>query len=108
MDIRDLQETANLAHLNLSEEELKAAFPAFEEMLQFFAAMQTADLEEKSVSGSAGSATIAEGMAASARTVNSGYFRPDNPKPRVEGLSEEMLQKAGERDGSFIVIHNVL
>jgi len=104
MDIRDLQETANLAHLNLSEEELKAAFPAFEEMLSFFAAMQTADLEEKS--GSA--ATVAEGMAASARTVNSGYFRPDNPKPRIEGLSEEMLQKAGERDGSFIVIPNVL
>jgi aspartyl-tRNA(Asn)/glutamyl-tRNA(Gln) amidotransferase subunit C len=104
MDIRDLQETADLAHLNLSEEELKAAFPAFEEMLKFFAAMQTADLEEKSVSGSA----VTEGMAASARTVNSSYFRPDNPKPRIEGLSEEMLQKAGERDGPFIVIPNVL
>ena len=102
MDIRDLQETANLAHLNLSEEELKAAFPAFEEMLTFFAAMQTADLEENS--GSA----VAEGMAASARTVNSSFFRPDNPKPRIDGLSEEMLQKAGERDGPFIVIPNVL
>ena len=104
MDIRDLQETANLAHLNLSEEELKAAFPSFEEMLTFFAAMQTANLEEKSVSGSA----VAEGMTASARTVNSSFFRPDNPKPRIDGLSEEMLQKAGERDGSFIVIPNVL
>ena len=100
MDIRDLQETANLAHLNLSEEELQAAFPAFEEMLSFFAAMQTADLED--------SVVHTEGMAASARTVNSGYFRPDSPKPRIEGLSEAMLQKAGERDGSFIVIPNVL
>jgi len=104
MDIRDLQETANLAHLNLSDEELKAAFPAFEEMLAFFAAMQTADLEDTSGSTTA----VAEGMAASARTVSSGYFRPDNPKPRIDGLSEEMLQKAGERDGPFIVIPNVL
>ena len=100
MDIRDLRETADLAHLNFREEELQAAFPAFEEMLAFFAAMQTADLED--------SASHTEGMAASARTVNSGYFRPDNPKSRIDGLSEEMLQKAGERDGRFIVIPNVL
>jgi aspartyl-tRNA(Asn)/glutamyl-tRNA(Gln) amidotransferase subunit C len=104
MDIRDLQETADLAHLNLREEELQAAFPAFEEMLTFFAAMQTADLEDSAVFGVAGT----EGMAASARTVNSGFFRPDNPKPRIDGLSETMLQKAGERDGPFIVIPNVL
>jgi len=104
MDIRDLQETADLAHLNLREEELQAAFPAFEEMLAFFAAMQTADLEGASGSTS----SVAEGMAASARTVNSSLFRPDNAKPRIDGLSEAMLQKAGERDGPFIVIPNVL
>ena len=43
MKIEDLRETAALAHLNLDDEALDAAFPAFEQMLGFFAAMQSAD-----------------------------------------------------------------
>jgi hypothetical protein len=43
MNIEDLKETAALAHLNRGEAELEAAFPAFEQMLGFFAAMQAAD-----------------------------------------------------------------
>ena len=103
MELTDLCETADLAHLNLSEEELKNAFPAFEEMLAFFAAMQAADADSTmpALSGQI------EGMAASAKIVAAGYFRPDALAP-VDSLSEPMLSKAGERDGRFIVIPNVL
>ncbi|MDR3115921.1 MAG: hypothetical protein LBU25_10430, partial [Treponema sp.] len=43
MNMEDLQETAGLAHLTMNDQELAAAFPAFEQMLGFFAAMQAAD-----------------------------------------------------------------
>jgi aspartyl-tRNA(Asn)/glutamyl-tRNA(Gln) amidotransferase subunit C len=106
MEIRDLQETADLAHLNLSQEELEGAFPAFEEMLTFFAAMQAADRDEAAFSGSIKSR--AEGMAASSRLVNAACFRQDSVNTGNPDLSEKMLEKAGERDGRFLVIPNVL
>ncbi|MDR2733514.1 MAG: aspartyl/glutamyl-tRNA amidotransferase subunit C [Spirochaetota bacterium] len=99
MEIRDLQETAALAHLLMSEQELREAFPAFEEMLSFFAVMQAADAQSGDADG---------GMAASSRVVNAGYFRPDAAPPAREDLSEDMLTKAGERDERFITIPNVL
>ena len=104
MELTDLRETADLAHLNLSEEELRGALPAFEQMLSFFAAMQAADTDGTlpAVSGQT------EGMAASAKVVAAGYFRPDTARPAENGLGESMLAKAGERDGPFIVIPNVL
>jgi aspartyl-tRNA(Asn)/glutamyl-tRNA(Gln) amidotransferase subunit C len=104
MKIGDLQETADLAHLNLGEEELAAAFPAFEQMLGYFAAMQVADQD--------GAAFHTEGMAASSRLVPAAYFRGDTVNPAnanpPEDLQENMLAKAGERDGRFVVIPNVL
>ena len=102
MELTDLRETADLAHLNLSEEELRGAFPAFEQMLSFFAAMQAADTDGTlpAISGQT------EGMAASAKVVASGYFRPDEAHA-AESLCD-LLSKAGERDGRFIVIPNVL
>ena len=106
MEIRDLQETAFLAHLNLSQEELEGAFPAFEEMLTFFAAMQAADRDEAAFSGSIKSR--AEGMAASSRVVNAVCFRQDGASVSNPDLSEKMLERAGERDGRFLVIPNVL
>ena len=93
-----------MAHLNLGEEELSAAFPAFEQMLGYFAAMQTADSDEAAAAG-------AEGMAASSRLVPAAYFRTDSVNSAVnphEDLPENMLAKAGERDGRFVVIPNVL
>ena len=105
MELTDLRETADLAHLNLNEEELKKAFPAFEEMLSFFAAMQAADSDGTlpALSGQT------EGMAASARVVASGCFRPDAAhSPAGEGVGEAMLEQAPERDGRFMVIPNVL
>jgi aspartyl-tRNA(Asn)/glutamyl-tRNA(Gln) amidotransferase subunit C len=110
VDIQDLKETAALAHLNMDEEELAAAFPAFERMLGYFAAMQGADQEEAGFSAS----FHTEGMAASARIVGSGYFRADSQNPISSNSQssrnppEEMLEKAGDRDGRFIVVPNVL
>ena len=108
MEFSDLQETADLAHLNMAERELRGAFPAFEQMLGYFAVMQAADRDEAAftavMSGSGG-------MTAGARVVNSGWFRPDSANPgSVSGadMGETLLSKAGERDGRFVVIPNVL
>ena len=97
MELTDLRETADLARLNMSDEELKKTFPAFEEMLSFFAVMQAADTDG------------AEGMAASAKVVTAGYLRPDTTdSPQEKDLSESMLSQAPQRDGRFMVIPNVL
>ncbi|MDR2729845.1 MAG: aspartyl/glutamyl-tRNA amidotransferase subunit C [Treponema sp.] len=97
MEIKDLQETAALARLNLSDDELKSAYGAFEEMLDFFAAMQEA-----------GSDGAADGANAASKQVSSGFFRTDKAAAVTIAHGEELLQQAGERDGSFIVIPNVL
>ena len=105
MELTELRETAELARLNLSEEELEKAFPAFEQMLAYFAAMQAADADAAlpAVSGQT------EGMAASAKVVAAGYFRPDAARPPSEqNLCEALLTQAPERDGRFMVIPNVL
>jgi aspartyl-tRNA(Asn)/glutamyl-tRNA(Gln) amidotransferase subunit C len=101
MELKDLRETAALAHLNLGEQELAAAFPAFEEMLGYFALMQAADSETTGP---------APGISAAARTVASGHFRGDRggSNPPGEDRIEAMLNSAGERDGRFVVVPNVL
>jgi aspartyl-tRNA(Asn)/glutamyl-tRNA(Gln) amidotransferase subunit C len=120
MKIEDLQETAALAHLNLSEKELAGAFPAFEQMLGYFAAMQAADRDEAAFAG--GSSTLGNsaldssagtpaGVSAVSRTVSSGHFRPDNLNPNnnpSDNPNEDLLNNAGERDGRFVVVPNVL
>jgi aspartyl-tRNA(Asn)/glutamyl-tRNA(Gln) amidotransferase subunit C len=110
MDQKELEETAELAHLNINKEELAAALPAFEQMLGFFAVMQGADTD---LPGPA--AGIAAGQAAGARLVSSGHFRGDTAPSaalaaaKAGGVSrEDMLNNAGDRDGAFIVIPNVL
>jgi aspartyl-tRNA(Asn)/glutamyl-tRNA(Gln) amidotransferase subunit C len=100
MDQRELEETAELAHLNISKEELAAALPAFEQMLGFFAVMQDAEIPGPA-------AGIAVGQAAGARLVSSGHFRGDTA-PGVAVSRENLLNNAGDRDGAFIVIPNVL
>jgi aspartyl-tRNA(Asn)/glutamyl-tRNA(Gln) amidotransferase subunit C len=109
MELQDLQTTAGLAHLNMDTQELQSALSAFEEMLSFFAAMQAADQDQTAFTASINTHT--EGMAASSRLVNAAYFRSDNPisgNSNPNDLSEEILTKAGERDGRFVVIPNVL
>jgi aspartyl-tRNA(Asn)/glutamyl-tRNA(Gln) amidotransferase subunit C len=109
MKIEDLQETAALAHLNLDEGELAGAFPAFEQMLGYFAAMEAADQDEVFP---AEYAAVSAGAAAVSGTVASDHFRPDtagfNAAPDSQGLNESLLTNAGDRDGRFIVVPNVL
>jgi aspartyl-tRNA(Asn)/glutamyl-tRNA(Gln) amidotransferase subunit C len=103
MKIEDLQETAALAHLNLKDEELAAAFPAFEQMLGFFAAMQAADEDTEALS--------ITGLSRQARTVDAGFFRKDASDESLDsstGLNEKLLNNAGDRDGRFILVPNVL
>ncbi|MDR2096319.1 MAG: aspartyl/glutamyl-tRNA amidotransferase subunit C [Treponema sp.] len=113
MTIEDLKETAALAHLNLSEEELAASFPAFEQMLGFFAAMQAADEDRESfpagISGGADVPSVSSESSSHSRSVLSAHFRSDNlPNPGDAVEPEAMLDNAGERDGRFVVIPNVL
>jgi aspartyl-tRNA(Asn)/glutamyl-tRNA(Gln) amidotransferase subunit C len=135
MKIEDLQETADLAHLNMDEKELAGAFPAFEQMLGYFAAMQAADKDEaafavgnaalgnsvfsnavpgNSAAGNPAANVADSGSAVSAavsRTVASGHFRPDNLDSNnnaSDKLNENLLNNAGERDGRFVVVPNVL
>jgi aspartyl-tRNA(Asn)/glutamyl-tRNA(Gln) amidotransferase subunit C len=102
MELQDLQETAELARLNMGQEELRGALPAFEEMLSFFAAMQQAQ-------AAGGFPEVPSGMAAHARLVDADWFRADGEPPAsVDSLPQQLLSGAGERDGRFILIPNVL
>jgi aspartyl-tRNA(Asn)/glutamyl-tRNA(Gln) amidotransferase subunit C len=107
MTIEDLKVTAALAHLNLSDGELASAYPAFEQMLGYFAAMQAAD-NDPALRGAGGEDNIA-GKA----QVTPDCFRPDRG-PEDDGCidaaasGEAMLGNAGDRDGRFVVIPNVL
>jgi aspartyl-tRNA(Asn)/glutamyl-tRNA(Gln) amidotransferase subunit C len=127
MEISDLRATADLAHLNLAESELAAAFPAFEQMLAFFAAMQAADEDKDAFP------VPISGLSRTARAVSPDHFRldtansPENRSPDAsndpdkghnlsnnDGSFDNMLRdnalldNAGERDGRFIVVPNVL
>jgi aspartyl-tRNA(Asn)/glutamyl-tRNA(Gln) amidotransferase subunit C len=105
MELRDLQETAELARLNMGDEELRGALPAFEEMLSFFAAMQ----EAESDGGFSPSLNFPAGMAAHARLVDAAWFRADGGTPASrDDLSQQILSRADGRDGRFVVIPNVL
>ncbi|MDR0785689.1 MAG: aspartyl/glutamyl-tRNA amidotransferase subunit C [Treponema sp.] len=103
MTIRDLQETAALARLNLKDEELASAYPAFEQMLGFFAAMQAADNDAEAFT-----APIAS-LSRDVRIVDSRFFRADTlTRPLTDAENEVLLSNAGERDARFILIPNVL
>ncbi|MDR0555157.1 MAG: aspartyl/glutamyl-tRNA amidotransferase subunit C [Treponema sp.] len=110
MEIDDLRETAALARLNLDESELAAALPAFEQMLAFFADMQAADEDTDAFP------VPISGLSRTVRAVSSGHFRADNagsPHTTLNSLtgdadSAALLDNAGEQDGRFIVIPNVL
>jgi aspartyl-tRNA(Asn)/glutamyl-tRNA(Gln) amidotransferase subunit C len=119
MNIEDLQVTAQLAHLNMEEAELAAAFPAFEQMLGFFAAMQAADDDAAAFPAGFGGDPAQTGSSAFVKSAD--HFRPDQPAPNAnnprqngsigvnhEALVSNLLNNAGDRDGRFIVVPNVL
>jgi aspartyl-tRNA(Asn)/glutamyl-tRNA(Gln) amidotransferase subunit C len=108
MTLDDLVTTANLARLRLDKAELEAAFPAFEQMVSFFADMQNADNDAAAF----GSESIA-GLARDARECAPGLFRKDDEAEVAAynpafSLNEAFLENSGERDGPFMVVPNVL
>jgi aspartyl-tRNA(Asn)/glutamyl-tRNA(Gln) amidotransferase subunit C len=113
----DLKETAVLAHLNLRDEELAKAFPAFEQILGYFAAMQDADGDESLFPKNAPAVSVPAGQNAGARIVPAGFFRKDSAGSESfnvasnnpgNNINENLLNNSGERDGRFLVIPNVL
>lgn len=104
MNIQELEETAALAHLDMDRNELAAALPAFEQMLGFFAVMQEADGD---AAFNALVPPLAPGQAAGTRLANAAYFRGD-AEAETGVSAERLIEAAGERDGCFIVIPNVL
>ncbi|MDR3276400.1 MAG: aspartyl/glutamyl-tRNA amidotransferase subunit C, partial [Treponema sp.] len=106
MNIEDLRETAALARLRLSDEELQGAFPSFQQMLGFFAAMQAAS-EDRDAFPVPLSAAWA-GLAPNSRVVDARCLRADTPNLPNATLTTSLLNNAGERDGRFIVAPNVL
>ena len=104
MELNDLQETAGLARLIMSEQELQTLSPAFDQLISLLSTMETAgsDIAMPPVTCQADFVTT------SAKPVNSDWFRPDTEQPTPADTIEFMLSQAPKRDGNFIVIPNVL
>lgn len=115
MTIEDLKETAAMAHLNMDDKELAAMFPLFEKMLVLLAPMRDAEKDHEAFPNglAPASPTVLTGVFGNSRTVNSGFYRSANSANPADGnpdpdLNETMLNNAGERDGRFVVVPNVL
>ena len=119
MTINDLKETAGMAHLNPDEGETARLFPAFAEMLTFFDSMQASGEDRAAFPEGLASVSSAccglfgsalAGSSGNCQTVDSGFYRTgtsvnsNNSSDSIESL----LDNAGERDGRFFVIPNVL
>jgi aspartyl-tRNA(Asn)/glutamyl-tRNA(Gln) amidotransferase subunit C len=92
MELTDLRETAALARISMSGDDMEKTFPAFEQMMSFFAVM----CDSNNTAEQTGF------------TASSNSLRPDTAAAPDEDLFESMLSQAPERDGRFIVIPNVL
>ncbi len=111
----DLQATAALAHLDLSEDEAAAALPAFELMLEYFAAMKAADTDTDAFGVSVSTLpptaqAFSVGTRLRADVLNSNPANNNsNTNPNaLPNLSSEILERAPESENRFIVIPNVL
>ena len=111
MTIEELKETAAMAHLNSKESEMAALLPAFSQMLDFFDKMQDADGDKAAFP--AGLRPVSAAMAGASgnyRNVNCGFYRDRKlaNEKNSAGFTESLLDNAGERDGRFLVVPNVL
>lgn len=120
--VRDeLLATASLAHLGLTVEEAEASLPAFEQMLEYFAAMKAAD-QDGQLLGLLGSSSLQSSAVHPFRDDNgtdnnlnnnntstdtthtSRVIGPD----RLANLADTLLLQAPESENNFIVLPNVL
>jgi aspartyl-tRNA(Asn)/glutamyl-tRNA(Gln) amidotransferase subunit C len=98
--IEDLKKTAALAHLNLDEDELAAVFPAFEQMLRYFGAIQAAD-EDRAAFPETLDSTGTDNFP----IADSVFFCSDNNDTLSN--TNDLINNAGKRDGRFVAIPNV-
>ncbi|MFA6504721.1 MAG: aspartyl/glutamyl-tRNA amidotransferase subunit C [Treponemataceae bacterium] len=107
----DLQATASLAHLDLTEAELASALPAFERMLTYFSAMREADTDEAAFGG-----PIAD-LEPTSHVFSAGnILRPDNnnnnpnynPLHNNSNPADALLALAPELETRYLVVPNVL
>lgn len=110
----DLQATASLAHLDLCEDELASALPAFERMLTYFSAMREADSDEAAFGGpiadleptshvfSAGNLLRAD------NNPNNNNNNPENPLKNPSNPADALLELAPELEARYLVVPNVL
>lgn len=106
MVLDDLQATARLAHLDLSEGETAAALPAFERMLGYFAAMRAADADGDVFGVSVSDLSASRTVAAGNRLRNDN--NNNNANPANNDLADALLAASPEREDRFLVVPNVL
>jgi len=103
--------TASLAHLDLSDDEVAAALPAFELMLEYFAAMKAADEDADafgvSIMDIQPSAQDSQFGNRVRLDLLSNQNNNQNSNP-LSNLANELVNRAPERENNFIVIPNVL
>ncbi|GAB1484025.1 hypothetical protein MASR2M78_28420 [Treponema sp.] len=105
----ELQATARLAHLDLSEEELSAALPSFERMLGYFAAMRAADEDEAKATALLSSLVSdpSSPLTAALRSDFNNNNNPPNTLPNND-LANALLNCGPAREDRFLVVPNVL
>ncbi|AEJ19137.1 hypothetical protein [Gracilinema caldarium] len=120
MKLDDLKVTARLSHLGLNEEDLGAALPAFEQMLDYFAVMQTADGSIADTTGTADITAVHSDVVVSIHQFNNNNSPANAANLTINALNNvgnhsenqpnnnDLLNQAGERNGNFIVVPNVL
>lgn len=92
MDIQELYTTAELAHIELKQEELQGLQQAVEQMVTFFEKMAEVDVSSLPATTHA--------------FVKGNRVRPDSII--FSNLADEMLEQAPDLEDRFIVIPNVL
>ena len=92
MDKHELYTTAELAHIELNEEELQRLQQAVEQMVAFFDKMGEVDVSSMQPTTHA--------------FIKSNRVRPDTVIPST--LADDMLEQAPDLEDRFIVIPNVL
>ena len=114
MTREELQATARLARLPLGDDEADAALPAFERMLEHFAAMAAADGDEAAFGapirdlGTGTSGLRLPGAMRHDRPANSNQNNArHNPNP-LNNLASELMNRAPESENGFFVLPNVL
>jgi len=107
----ELQVTASLAHLDLSEDEVAAALPAFELMLEYFAAMKAADEDEDAFGVPVMDIEPAAQGSQPGNRVRLDLLNTTNNNKNSNppsNLANELVNRAPECENRFIVIPNVL